>query len=376
MGKKLLQSSTVRRAAKIDSLTSLRFIAAALVFTWHAPIPDANGLHDLQLGYLGVAFFYILSGFILTYVYYRNIVARKSGSIKKFYISRIAKLYPVHVLTFLAALPLTIITIQSVFAEHTKVKAFLAGFFNLTLTQAWIPKSSVYFSFNGVAWSISVEAFFYLLFPIIVLVIYRYRKRFTLRNILLAMSGMWLLCMVLLLPQVSHIDDWVFYIFPLARLPDFLMGIFVALIYMDSNKKKPFGIKLGVTHATIVEVASIVLVISGLFIGTLMPQSVRFSIWMVPSLAFVVLVFSYQKGLVSKLLNNRVLIFLGEASFSFYMVHQLVIRYVLQLGISYWGVVLLSFVLSTVVSGFLYVIYEEPLRLRLKAFFERRLIKL
>ena len=372
MPKVLPTVSNVRRPAAINSLTSLRFIAALLVFIWHAPLPFEFNPHSLELGYVGVGFFYILSGFILTYVYYQKVVSRKKGSIKKFYISRIAKIYPVHLLTFLASIPLVILTAQTIFGDHLKFKLLVTAFFNLTLMQAWIPKTNVNFSYNAVAWSISVEAFFYLLFPLIILVVYKFRTFFTLRNTVLVMVGLWLVCVAIYAPQITHVDDWKLYVFPLVRLPDFLVGIMLALIYEKSNKKKLFGVRISKRAATAVEIAAVAAVVLGILLSQVMPQSLRFALWLMPSLAFVVFVFSYQKGRLSELLNNKILIFLGEASFSFYMVHQLIIRYILQLPISSWGAVVLSFVLATTVSGFLYAAYEEPIRLRLKVLLEKK----
>lgn len=158
------------------------------------------------------------------------------------------------------------------------------------------------------------------------------------------------------------------------RLPDFIMGICLALIYMNSNKNHPFGIKLNMKQATAIEITSILLVVLGIFTALLMPQTIRFSMWMVPLLAFLVLVFSYQLGYVSKLLNNKIMVFLGEVSFSFYMVHLLVLMYISKISISSWGVIVLSFVIAIVLSCVVFVAYEEPSRLKLKKILENKFL--
>ncbi|WP_041064256.1 acyltransferase family protein [Cohnella kolymensis] len=61
--------------------------------------------HDYQFGYVGVSFFFVLSGFILFYNYHSQFTAFKMPSIKRFYIARIAKIYPVHLLTLVLAIP-------------------------------------------------------------------------------------------------------------------------------------------------------------------------------------------------------------------------------------------------------------------------------
>jgi peptidoglycan/LPS O-acetylase OafA/YrhL len=143
---------------------------------------------------------------------------------------------------------------------------------------------------------------------------------------------------------------------------------------MNSNKTNPFGLKLNIKQSTLIETVSLLLVLSGILVGLLMPQSIRFSLWMLPSLAFLVFVFAYQKGAISRLLNNKILVLLGEASFSFYMVHGLVLWYVSQLHLSDWTVVVLSFPIAIVLSCFVFTIYEEPMRLKLKFYLENKIL--
>ena len=82
----------------IKSLASLRFVFAFLVFLHH--------IHVLEDA-VGVAFFFMLSGFILTYVYSARF---EMGEItqKHFLKLRVTRLYPLYVLSILASIPLTI----------------------------------------------------------------------------------------------------------------------------------------------------------------------------------------------------------------------------------------------------------------------------
>lgn len=358
---------------RLDALTSLRFFAAFVVFLWHTQF-----LHSLQLGYAGVGFFYILSGFILTYVYYSKLRHGSSNikQVKKFYIARIAKLYPVHILTFIAALPLFIPIAQSLFPDHTTAFFGAMALSNLSLTQSWVPSNDVNFSFNGVAWSISVEMFFYLLFPLAIFLITKYRRFFTIRRTLITMIFLWTFLALSFVSIDAVVDQWNLYILPLVRLPDFIMGVLLGMIFIQLKDgaitQKVFN---KVRSWTVLELAVIASLVVGVIIGTIMPQSLRFAIWLMPFWVVLIIVFSQQKGVVSKALQWKPLIFLGEASFSFYMVHQLIIRYVAELGLSKIPVAIISLVIAVTASSLIYLYFEEPSRIRLKKFLEKQFIR-
>ena len=107
----------------------------------------------------GVSFFFVLSGFILTYVY-----PSLSGGhrIRDFYVARIARIWPAHFVTFLLLLWL----IPSGGWVWNGAWQIVAA--NLFLVHGWIPTACYYFFFNGPSWSIWTEAFFYLAFPFLI----------------------------------------------------------------------------------------------------------------------------------------------------------------------------------------------------------------
>src|SRR3954470_504363 len=130
----------------LPSLTSLRFFAALLVVLSHLPGSTFSE------GYTGVTFFFILSGFILSHSY-EDRLRTGATSRREFWIARIARVYPLHLLTLLAAVPLAV-------SESSGAMGFAGRLLaQLTLTQAAVPVGSIYFSFNHPAWSLSVEAF-------------------------------------------------------------------------------------------------------------------------------------------------------------------------------------------------------------------------
>src|SRR5579859_3585178 len=152
---------------RLDELTSLRFFAAATVTLFHLKV---EGVVEggpwwyenfAAIGYIGVNFFFTLSGFILVYSY-----EGRDYSPAGFWRSRFARIYPAYLFSLLLALPGFIAALDQLdlpFFAWSKAHFIPACLLTLTLLQAWIPQGAL--TWNPVCWSLSVEAFFYGLFP-------------------------------------------------------------------------------------------------------------------------------------------------------------------------------------------------------------------
>ena len=147
----------------IKPLTSLRFVFAFLVFMSHMnlfPHEEPGFLwHLFYEGYAGVSFFFMLSGFILAYTYQQRLIDG-TATVRSFYVARIARIYPLHLLALFVAL------FFLKFFNHPSPTDFFDLGINTFLLQSFIPGQE--FLFNSVSWSLSDEAFFYALFPLIV----------------------------------------------------------------------------------------------------------------------------------------------------------------------------------------------------------------
>ena len=165
----------------IKPLTSLRFLFALMVFCSHLQFFDYAEyptFKEIQYyvtgeGFLGVSFFFILSGFILSLNYDDRLLSRQV-TFREFWVARIARVYPLHLATLLIALAMVIEGTEQwkdFFADPAaSTVTFLS---NASLIHAFIPVPEYFFSYNVPSWSISDEMFFYFAFPFIIFLFVR-----------------------------------------------------------------------------------------------------------------------------------------------------------------------------------------------------------
>lgn len=151
------EPSNGHRLPRVESLTGLRWFAAFGVFVHHfstfAPIPRLATI--TPLGVTGVSFFFVLSGFVLTWSFFERDTA------PRFYWRRFARIYPMVVVSTLVALP--VFYGSAPFAKAWDLDAVVLS---LLLLHAWFSGlPEIYFGGNPASWSLSTEAFFYAVFP-------------------------------------------------------------------------------------------------------------------------------------------------------------------------------------------------------------------
>ena len=315
----------------------------------------------------GVSFFFVLSGFILAFNY--SDLATWAER-KHFYVARFARVWPAHAVSAL----LFIIVVGDWASSFHGIKNVMISVSNILLLHAWLPEKNVFLSLNGVSWSLSVEAFFYLLFPFLII---RWPKSWYWKmalSFLLVVLGIVFVNVVRppIEPQEQGISAiGLLYIDPAMRLFEFSLGI--ATFFLYRALRAPWGLQTR-RQTTFLEIFSMLAIVvalklcdslAGLGVGKWIGQgglvymqregaSVAF--------AFLILCFAMNKGLVSELLSRPFLVFLGEISFSLYLVHTIVLSYFetyeALLGghkalwyLVYWGVCLgLSYLMHVVVE--------------------------
>lgn len=346
----------------LKSLTSFRFFAAFMVYLTHC----VGLARNYQFGYIGVSFFFVISGFILVYNYHSKFTELNIGTIMKFYKARLAKIYPVHLLTFVISLPYVFFILRP---PVFNLDFFSGAFANLFLIQSFIPLpfGTVPYSFNQVSWSLSNELFFYFSFPFIVFILLKLQINSGVsKSLLVAMFffiGVFCVTTLSAFFREAKMDDWYYYVFPLFRSLDFIMGILIGLIFVTKNKG---NIVINRPLFDFLEIATLILLISWIAFAPHISQKFRFSVYFVPMWCVLIYVFAFQGGIVSKLLSNKWLVFLGEISFSFYMIHLIFINYIGLLPMGSLINHIITLFGSILLSALIYVTYEEPLRKKIR----------
>jgi len=303
-------------------------------------------------GYIGVGFFFMLSGFIIAHSNYGKL---EKGEISKsqFWIARIARIYPLHLLTLL------IMALAGGWIATGVVDWLLHFSANLLLIQAFIPAHDFYFSFNGPSWSLSCELFFYLLFPLISLPLFKNPRRL----FILTLSFLIAVPFIMTFTNPEY-NRFIWYVNPLVRLADFIVGMF--LYYLYSALK---NIRWSYKIATLYESCAVILFV--LFymaaINNWIPQVYRYSCFYWLPVSLLLFVFAQQKGFLSGLLSNRMLIQLGKVSFGIYLIHFIALKAYLRLveysGIllpEIWGAIIV-FLITIGLSLLSYYNFENPL---------------
>lgn len=281
---------------RLPSLTSLRFFAAALVVAVHVGevFPGAGAL---QHGQVGVSFFYLLSGFILTWTPSPN------DTPQAFYRRRFARIVPVHLLTWIVA----VFVLAPVADRGRSVVGVLLS---LVLLQAWVPDDTIAFAANGVSWSLSVEVFFYALFPLLMPRI----TRLTVRSLIVLALSMVVLTVVI--SALAPVDALI-YIFPISRLPEFVIGICMSAL-ASRGMKAP----LRLAFAAPLAVGATVLVYL-----PVIPDRWTFEALTVVPYALLIWSMCDADRFGRPALRWAPLIALGDWSYSLFMTHQIVIRF-------------------------------------------------
>jgi len=358
---------------RLPALTSLRFLAAFHVVIFHFQAmqvflgpPWFQKLSSI--GYVGVSFFFVLSGFILVYTY-----AGRPMILKDFWRARFARIYPAYAFSLLVTAPFfffAVLTMNIPFFAWAKAHLKFVSVLVVSLLQAWVPPAAL--SWNAVAWSLSVEAFFYLLFPFLLLFFVR---RPPVQLFLIAAAS-WLTSLALSISYVllnpDHLSVVNFDVLgafwlnalkfhPLARLPEFLLGMACEFLFLRSHRESKLALPMVLSG-----IAALVVVV---YFSAVIPYPILHTALLAPAFAAIVYGFALRPNW-GAILENRLLVLCGDASYSLYLLHSMIIgmyfhnmtgqlRYQTPLG------VLIFVILAVTISALAYRFIEEPARRKL-----------
>ena len=370
---------------QIGGLTALRFFAAFAILFHHVKgnffPPDF--MRGLPLD-AGVTFFFVLSGFILSHRYSETGI---SGGLPRFYVARFARLWPAHVFCLLVLL-VCIPWQRELLQMGNNTYIFVL---NLLMLHSAVPIPDVYFSFNAVSWSISTEIYFYMAFPFLLI---WFKTQPVIKLCCAIMVGVLLgysldasNVLYYAADKLDKVSSHGFvYISPLARIQEFMLGIvcqqLLSKLQLGSVKK---------VSATALEMTALLAILLltpllGFYSAKIAgPSNIALSeVYRHTSMAIlfaaVISCFYMDKGLISKALAWRPLVFLGEISFSLYLIHQVIIRFVMQdqllVGYPSYTGFLIVVAASIASAAFIWHFVEKPSQKSILRLYDYLILKL
>ena len=305
---------------KLNSLQALRAIAFLGIFLIHAGAA-------VNWGKLGVSLFFVLSGFLMVYSYMDRPLSLNPISALGFSISKIKKLYPLHIITMLlACIRPAMVIIRTGNSWASLINRVVL---NVLLLQTWVPVVEVNISLNGVAWYFSVCLFLYFCFPAVMWLLKRLHRTAALVAlgfcilVLMYVMSLWSLDRVGLDYQFF---TWATYCFPVYRLGDFIIGAIAGYLFLSGSFDGIQG-----AGAAILEFLALFLAIGVELFGKT-TQTVPFiraiaenyTLMFVPVSALLVIVFALRRGPLTSLLDCRSLKFFGDLSPYMFLIHYVV----------------------------------------------------
>jgi len=298
----------------IPSLTSLRFVAALFVVIFHYKVSDIGSRRlDFpeaisSFGYEAVTFFFVLSGFILTYVHVRadSSIQQLNVSARSFFASRLARILPAYFIALAIAAPFFV---RNYFAASTPDTLLFASGLVLVplLLQAWYPPANLLW--NAPAWSLSVELFFYAVYPAFTYALRRCS------NVRFFFGSLAVVLAIGALRQTLASEAWQnFWAYsPLVHLPQFVFGAALARLFVFEKPRSPLELESMMATAILLLIPII----------AYKPEIA----WLANS-GFLAVVFGIvifgaagARGPLTRILSADTLVLLGEASYALYIMH-------------------------------------------------------
>jgi len=339
----------------LNNLTGLRFYAAFFVFLYHffpvyTTIPK---IEFFEIGFLGVDIFFILSGFILTYVYYTKFFVNKltGRDYWSFIVKRFAKIYPLHFIITLLFIPVTYIGKYLFHQDSLNIYPDTL-IQNFLMIHSW--DTTMHLSWNFPSWSISAEWFAYLFLFAPLAYIYKLS-----RISLILMSVFIVLGFVAYWINIPEfiLDRYTMNGLP-RIIPEFILGVLAGLMKIKINFNK--------------KTASFLFLMSVIFLVLSFSYDLYFQQLCIFGFAGTILSLSY-KTYFDDIFSSKLLIYLGNISYAFYLTQFLSLIIYEQLfkilfpdfWLPYIFVIQFSmaFIINFIFAALAYKYFEEPLRL-------------
>lgn len=328
----------------IKELVPLRFVLILMIFFHHAA-NFAGG------GSAGVTYFFVLSGFCMM-LGYRDKVMENNFSYLGYLKKRMGKVFPLHWIT------LAVVVVLMLIAEHSigGLRTLLA---NALLLQSWIPDMRVYFSYNDVSWYLSTALFATIMFPVLVSFFERIGKHDKWA------IGVLLMVMYSVIAWRMPLDNRhaMLYIHPVARLVDFVVGMYLAYIWMVWRKNERLMLWIR-NHGWLLDVGFVLAFVMFILIAVCANNDIRpiaGIYWLPIAVSLLCLVLGTGANTwLHRIMQNHMVGLLTRCSFSMMMWHSIIIESI-STGGGEWRSLIVKLIASYVVSQISYCWIEKKI---------------
>lgn len=298
---------------KLNQLAGLRGICAWWVVFYHSlglmndsvPGPVKT---LIEHGYLAVDLFFLLSGFVIFLSYHAALSTNFPHSVRKFYWNRFSRIYPLHVV-MLGGYLLLFVAFTYLSSSRTPPSSYTWTSFiqSVFLIHMWFGGD---LTWNVPSWSISSEWFVYLFFPLMAYSLRKLRGGIAMHLFCIALAAV-ILHVIYALSGLPSIGSDIPHMALVRTMFEFLMGVFVGSLYVNHRD-------FLARHATTALGAFVLLCV--LYAATTTPDYALIPI----TFAFLIAYLSVTTSWITAVLCTPALVYLGEISYSTYMVHYLV----------------------------------------------------
>lgn len=333
-------------SSEIRPITGLRALAVLAVVLFHIDADFA------PYGYLGVDLFFVISGFVVTN---RLLRVRRAGELAEFYYGRVRRLFPALAVTFMVFLAIGwFVTLPEQFvdaAEQARAGVLIhANYYFLFNTDYFSPDASTRIFLH--IWSLSVEEQFYIIFPIMIVIV---RPRWT-KALLVGVVGAASFFYARHLLMTGQ--DMVAFYSLFARAWQFAVGSIALLALVLANRFLPPST---LRWFSVLQLPSLAVVVMGFFLpADLFPE---FRIQRALCLAAAVLLFtSTQNSMANRGLGSDFLRYFGLRSYSIYLYHWPLIVLASVFMNAGWAFWVSMFFGSVLLGDLSYRFIENPFR--------------
>ena len=348
----------------ITGLDGIRAIAVIMVLSYHLK------LSLFKSGFLGVTVFFVLSGYLITGILISEVEEEGTIDLKNFWLRRIRRLVPAVMSMAVVIIFVSAVVNRVIFTKGCK--DFLASVLGFNNWWQIFNKVS-YFEAAGVpspfthCWSLEIETLFYLIYPLILLGIYKLAKSrgegrakrgllFAGVTLLLALISV-ILMIVLFDPQK---DASRVYYGTDTRAFSLLFGALLAILWEYRMVPRRLSASVNMVLGRVSFAALLVMTIAingssnfwyrgGQFVGTILTVLMVYAV-------------SGRKTWLSRFLSNPVLKWIGDRSYSIYLWHYPIILLISKGIKASWWITLIEIVLSVVLAELSYRFIETPIR--------------